>query len=332
MTCFLPQKLLHRFEKTTPSSKVLDTDTESDDETVAKQLVPRIIYSSDKTSNPVFNTTVTLLTCVHGYLAPDEKSAASLLVFKVNLSCFKRNRQLSRFAMDIEFSASAAAESTSEKVPKSLLSAPPPEVLEYAPHSRRSKETVNDVEEGRIREFSAPAELNAQSGIINGKFGTSYRDKKETKENSQHHYFQHCSGIPRSQPGSDSPVAVYWNTKRSSQPHAKDDMGLDSEAFFAILLHRQDNSPFGARLKFWADGGKRNLFQHFLKSVDPKEDLRRNMQKVRECAENQGEEKTFLNFDPEGVKYTGKCNSIQRTKLGRFREDDALEKLTELRS
>jgi len=67
-----------------------DTDTEFDDDQHTSSLIQPTLYPLDEKRSRTCKIGIKLHICVHGYLAPDEREAASLMVFSVNLNCSKR--------------------------------------------------------------------------------------------------------------------------------------------------------------------------------------------------------------------------------------------------
>jgi hypothetical protein len=136
-------------------------------------LLQTTLYPEDEKCNRTCKIRVKLHTCVHGYLAPDEREAASLVVFSVNLNCSKRGRYFSRFKMDVEFFEIHAIGSTSEKYSESKQ-ATGPAVLRHAPHWTDGKERTTDVEKGKTRN----AEVNLNVGAKGGKTGVNFGEKR----------------------------------------------------------------------------------------------------------------------------------------------------------
>jgi hypothetical protein len=234
-----------------------DTDTKLDNQHTSN-LLQTTLYPEDVKRNRTCKIRVKLHTYVHGYLAPDEREAASLVVFSVSLNCSKRGRYFSRFKRDVEFFEIHAIGSTSEKYSESKQ-AIGHAVLRHAPHWADSKERTTDVEKGKTRN----AEVNLNIGAKGAKTGVNFGEKKGTTETYQHKYLETCRSNTRCQPDSDIPVAVEWILRENNQPNAKDDAGLIPEVLFAVLLQRRDKEKFGVRLSLKADTGKRYLYGIF---------------------------------------------------------------------
>jgi hypothetical protein len=310
--------------------KTLDIETESDvDETV--DLVQPIIYSLDEKRNETFNIAISLRTCVHGYLAADKKQPASLIVFSVHLNCFRRARHFSRFDMDAEFSETSELNPMSEKENPSLQSEGPA-IIQYAPHSRNSKESETEIEAKKTCSGSMKAETDLEFFSKGVKAEVAGSLTKEITERSKHRYFEICRAKARPRPNKDTPVAVKWVSVRSSNPHHTDDASLTPETLFAVLLQRRTGAKFEVKINFWADGGKRYTFQRCLEHFDASNNVQENMRKVLGCAWDQGGEMVRKEFDPSGLKCRGLVEGIKRNELGKFAVQNALEKLTEFGS
>jgi hypothetical protein len=226
----------------------------------------------------------------------------------------------------VECSRYPASEVTIEEEKKPSESTGP-EILRYPPHTRISNEYAIDVKVERTNKASLTAKIGGNG--VEGSAGSG--TAKVVTESYQRRYFESCRANQRPRPGSNTPIAVEWVNRGSSQPHAKDDMGLCSEIRFAVLLQRNDDSKFTVTLKSSAYGGKRDLFRKCWESLDSAKDVEENARKISDCARNRGRESVTVKLDPQGLKYMGKFKGIKRNKLAEFADDDAaLVKLTEV--
>ncbi|KAF2113716.1 hypothetical protein BDV96DRAFT_647963 [Lophiotrema nucula] len=326
------QSALSGFIKTGSPRKALTLDTETQfDDQHTKSLLQPILYSQDEKRSRTCKIVVKLHTCVHGYLAPDEREAASLVIFSVSLNCSKQGRRFSRFKMDVDFSKNDALGSTSEKDSKSAK-ATGPAILRYAPHWTNSKERTIDGKEETTRKVSANAEVNLKVGGKGAKTGVTFQEINQITEAYKHHYFEKCRSATRCQPNSDIPGAVEWVLLENNQPNAKDDAGLTPEVLFAVLLQRPDEEKFQLRLSMQADAGKRDLCGKYWDNVNFQLGVFDGARKMVDYAIKSETETVTTLLDPEGLKYWGDFAGIQRNNLAKFAAGGALQKLTESQS
>jgi hypothetical protein len=147
--------------------------------------------------------------------------------------------------------------------------------------------------------------------LVGGKGGVKHTESTEKITNTtQHYYGKGSSGTICNDAGTTT--GIWWNVKKSSNPDAKDDAGIDSNYRFAVLVARHSNTPFHARMKLLVDAGwrfraeNRGSLVSFVKGESPS-----------------------LIFDPQ-TWYEGDCAGIDRKRLGQFLEKKKVAGLTKI--
>ncbi len=255
---------------------------------------PRKIYQSPDGSK--FNIDIELKTFIHGYLSWSRRQPASLIVFAVQFACLRNHGTFKRMHLQIDFEDPPGIEATSN-----------PAIISHAPFEfERQKITEIDVQQtaGVQHDFSATINLGG------GKVGANEKVSHVKVENYKDIYFgKAAAATVINEKGIHS--GVWWNVKQSTNPHAKDDAGIEPNCRFAVLLTRRDESDFQAHLRLAVDAGWRHRIEnHFSQRI-----------KVP------GKEPD-LTFSPATDHFEGNCTGIDRKRLGIFKDRAELQRLT----
>jgi len=196
-----------------------------------------------------------------------------------------------------------------EKMPGSEQSSVPI-IIRHAPFviEEQLKPTETATKKKEKKETAIYADIN----LIGGSAGIKETTTQEAETSSVRKYFgRGASGTVADDEGNNS--SIWWNVKRSSDPNAtKDEVGVDANYRFAVLLTRQNKDDFRIRLKLFVDAGWRNKAKNlFSQTTIIKGEL------------------PSLIFRPR-VWYEGECEGIDRRRLGRFNEKGRLAELTNI--
>jgi hypothetical protein len=256
--------------------------------------MPRKIYQTPDGKN--FNIDIELQTCVHGYLSRTKKQPASLLIIGVQSACLRRHGSFKRMHLRVDFENLRGLAPTAN-----------PGIISHAPFEvQRQNITKIDVQQTDGVQDSIFANIN----IAGAKGGASKTVSHSKVESYKDLYFgQGASATISNEKGIHS--GVWWNVKQSTNPHAKDDAGIESNHRFAVLLTRKDDSDFQARLCLLVDAGWRHRVENRFSGG------------MTFSAENPN-----LNFSPTIRHYEGNCMGIDRKRLGKFKDPAALSHLT----
>lgn len=196
-------------------------------------LAPKILQTDSKKN---FNIDIRLEKAVHGYLLPDRKQRASLLVFGVQLISRRKTTPFERLRLE------ARVVETQGPAPSSR-----PEILAHAPFLTEEalKALKVQVKNTTQVEDSANVEFNVGAGKVNA----GWKITKGKQIDSEDHYFG--KGSSATIVDNDKKTSgVWWNVKTSSWSNAKDDAGIDPNYRFAILLIRRRDDKAAFRVKF----------------------------------------------------------------------------------
>jgi hypothetical protein len=255
---------------------------------------PRKIYQSPEGNN--FNIDIELKTCVHGKLSRFKRQPASLIIIGVQFACLRKHGTFKRMRLQLDFEDFPGIKGTSH-----------PEIVSHAPFEfERQNITEIDVQQtdGVQRDVSATINLGGAKG------GANEKVSHVKVENYKDTYFgQAATATVTNEKGVHS--SVWWNVKQSTNPHTKDDAGIQPSYRFAVLLTRQDDSDFQARLHLVVDAGWRHRVKNHFSQRMP--------------VSGEGPN---ITFSPAIQHYEGNCTGIDRKRLGRFKDRAELQQLT----
>jgi hypothetical protein len=257
-------------------------------ERVIKQ--PRKAYQTPDGNN--FNIDIELKTCVHGYLSWSKRQPASLIIFGVQLACLRNHGTIKRMRLQVDF------EDMHGNTPSAN-----PGVISHAPFEfeRQNVSEIN-IEETRGAQSNVSATIN----LVGGNHGVTHSRVEKYKEL---YFGKSAAATLVNDKGVHS--GVWWDVKQSTNPHAKDDAGIEPNYRFAVLLTRKNDSDFQARLCLEVNAGWRHRVENNFS------------QKVTGAGK-----KPNLTFSPATLHYEGNCTGINRKRLGRFKSCAELQKVT----
>jgi hypothetical protein len=194
---------------------------------------PRKIYQSPDGNK--LKIDVDLKTCVHGYLSWSKRQPASLIIFGVQFTSLRNHGTIRRMHLQVDF----------EDVHGNTPSANPG-IISYAPFEfeRQNVPEIN-VEETKGGQTTINL-VRVNQGVTHLKV-EKYKDVYFGKAAAE--TVVNDKGIHS---------GVWWNVKQSTNPHAKDDAGIEPNYRFAVLLTRRKDSDFQARLRLVVDAGWRH--------------------------------------------------------------------------
>lgn len=255
---------------------------------------PRKIYQTSDGKH--FNIDIELQTCIHGYLSRRGRQPASLLIFGVQFASLRKQGTFKRMHLRLDFQDS-----------EGVKPATSPEIICHAPFEleRQNITEINVQQTDGVRN-SVFANIN----LAGGKSGGSKTISHSKVENYKDLYFDKgASATVANERGRHS--GIWWNVKQSTNPHAKDDAGIESNYRFAVLLTRKNDSEFQVQLRLLVDAGWRHRVEnHFSRGITVTGD------------------NPDLNFSPVTRRYEGNCTGINRKRLGRFKDRAELKRLT----
>jgi hypothetical protein len=258
---------------------------------------PRKILQTENDKN--FRIDISVATCVHGFLTPDKKQPASLIVFAVQFVCLAKKGAFNRIQMDLDFEDVDGSDNPSY-----------PEIIAHAPYIHEEEHNISYKQIKRM--FKKDFTTHADIALVAGKAGISETITKQNEESFIKRYSGKAASSTRVDKKTGKQSGVWWNVKKSTDPDKSED-GINSNHHFAVLLTRVNKSDFQVRVRLFVDAGWRYLAENGgskVKKIDGKSpDLR---------------------FSPE-LWYEGKCEGIDRKRLGIFHNDGKLTELTKQR-
>lgn len=255
---------------------------------------PRKIYQTPDEKH--FNIDIKLRTCVHGYLSWAKRQPASLIVFEVQFACIGRHGSFKRIKLRVDF----------EDLPGPGADASP-NIISHAPFEFEERENITEAQIQRTHGMQASASANIN--LVGGSGGAKLTlSREEISKHTAIYFGRGAAATVANDKGVSS--GVWWNIKQSTNPVAKDDTGISPNYCFAVLVTRQDDADFQARLDLLIDAGWRHKAENHFSSKLPVKG---------QCPS--------LLFSPS-THYEGKSTGIDRNRLGRFKESVQLEQLT----
>ena len=251
---------------------------------------PRKIYQSPDGNN--FKIDVDLKTCVYGYLSWSKRQPASLIIFGVQFACLRNHGTIRQMHLKVDF------EDIYGNTPPAN-----PGIISHVPFEfERQNVKEIDVEETR----GVQSNVSATIDLVGVNQGVTHSKVEKYKDV---YFGKAAAETVANNKGIHS--GVWWNVKQSTNPHAKDDAGIEPNYRFAVLLTRENNSDFQARLDLVVDAGWRHTVKNNFS------------QKVTGAGK-----KPNLNFSPTTLHYEGNCTGINRKRLGKFKSCAELQKIT----
>jgi len=256
----------------------------------------RKLYQTPDGNN--FNIDIELHTCVHGYLSW-KRQPASLIVFALKFMCIGKHGSFKRIKFRVDFEDLPGVAATTS-----------PGIISHAPFESEEHQKVVEakIQKKHGQKVSVSAGSNGTGINVNG--GIKFEASKEEISTYIAKYFSKGTSATVT---NDKEVhsGIWWNVKQSTNPVAKDDAGIESDYRCAVLLTRENNEPFQARLNLLVDAGWRYKAQNMF---SPNKTIH-------------GESST-LSFSP-ATYLEGHCGGINRKRLGRFK-GAKLKQLTQL--
>jgi len=251
---------------------------------------PRKIYQSPHGNN--FKIDIDLKTCIHGYLSWSKRQPASLMIFGVQFACLRNHGTIRRMHLQVDFEDLHGNTSSAH-----------PGIISYAPFEfERQNVAEIDVEETR----GVQSNVSATIDLVGVNQGVTHSKVEKYKDV---YFGKTAAETVVNDKGVHS--GVWWNVKQSTNPHAKDDAGIEPNYRFAVLLTRRNDSDFQARLRLVVDAGWRHRVENTFS------------QKVTGAGK-----KPNLTFSPVTLHYEGNCTGINRKRLGRFKNRAELQRVT----
>lgn len=255
---------------------------------------PRKIFQTE--NDKTFRIDIDITTCVHGYLAPDKKQPASLIIFAVQFVCLAKRGAFNRIQMDLDFEEVDGSDQPSH-----------PEIITHAPYIREEEHNVSTKQIKKMfkKDFTTHADITLGAG----KAGVRETVTKQNEESFIKRYSGKAASNTRIDKKTGRQSGVWWNVKKSTDPDKSED-GINSNHHFAVLLTRNNKSDFQASIRLFVDAGWRYRAENGgskVKKIDGKE--------------------PNLRFSP-GTWYEGNCEDIDRKRLAVFRNDAKLAGLT----
>jgi hypothetical protein len=185
-----------------------------------------------------------------------------------------------------------------------------PEIIAHAPYVREEEHSVSYRQIKNIfkRDFTAHADIN----LVAGQAGITEKVTKEEEERFVKRYSGKAASNTRVDKKLGRRSGVWWNVKKSTDPDKSED-GINSNHHFAVLLNREKNLEFQARIRLFVDAGWRYRAENGGSKV----------KKIDGSSPN-------LRFCP-AIWYEGNYKCIDRKRLGVFQSDAKLAELTKSR-
>jgi hypothetical protein len=298
----------------------------------------RRIYQSRHDAE--FKVDVDIKYCVHGYLAKDKKQPASLIVFAPQLICVG-NGTFNLFRLEVDFqdqkeSGKLCEPTVTSTAPYSVEEHLYDEIVEY-----KNKFTKVKKKTKKITATAGISEAPVQAGF-GGELGSEVQNTDELEYSTKVHYFSKGSSNTRVDEDSNRRYGLWWNVKKSTNPKTGDDTGIPPNYLFAVLLTRNnDSTPFEAQFRLYSEAGWAHKREKMIEIITCHLTTKGNKEKpslahrplsqdLADFGAGNGYRPKPMIFDPR-IKYEGDCQGINQMHLGKYKNEDELEKLTRRR-
>ncbi|CZR60632.1 uncharacterized protein PAC_10528 [Phialocephala subalpina] len=252
---------------------------------------PKVLQTDVKKN---FNIDIRLEKAVHGYLSPDRKQRASLLVFGVQLICRRKETPFKRLELEARVMETQGRSASSR-----------PEILSHAPFLTEEALKASKVQVKNTTQVENSANVDLDVGAA--KISTGRRFTRGEELDSEDNYFgKGSSATIVDNDGKTS--GIWWNVKQSSWSNAKDDAGIDPNYRFVVLLTRakDDKAVFNVKFNLKIHAGLEYWLENSMSHATHIEDL---------------------SVDPR-TWHVGECEAIDRESLGHFQKPENLTTLT----